>query len=119
MHKFEIKDDFYLDGEKIKIISGGMNYFRIVPEYWQDRLEKLKALGCNTVETYIPWNLHEKQKGQFDFGGILDVARYVKMAQDLGLMVILRPSPYMRGVGIWRMSLLAFKRGRNEITVHV
>ena len=97
MHKFEIKDDFYLDGEKIKIISGGMNYFRIVPEYWQDRLEKLKALGCNTVETYIPWNLHEKQKGQFDFGGILDVARYVKMAQDLGLMVILRPSPYICG----------------------
>ena len=97
MRKFEIKDDFYLDGEKVKIISGGMNYFRIVPEYWRDRLEKLKALGCNTVETYIPWNLHEKQKGHFEFNGMLDVARYVKMAQDLGLMVILRPSPYICG----------------------
>lgn len=97
MHKFEIKNDFYLDDEKIKIISGGMNYFRIMPEYWQDRLEKLKALGCNTVETYIPWNLHEKQKGHFDFSGMLDIAQYVKMAQDLGLMVILRPSPYICG----------------------
>ncbi len=97
MRKFEIKDDFCLDGEKVKIISGGMNYFRIVPEYWRDRLEKLKALGCNTVETYIPWNLHEKQKGHFEFNGMLDVARYVKMAQDLGLMVILRPSPYICG----------------------
>lgn len=53
--------------KKIKIISGGIRYFRICPEYWQDRLEKLKALGCNTVETYIPWNLHEKEKGHFDF----------------------------------------------------
>ena len=70
MEKFEIREDFYLDGKKIKIISGGMHYFRVVPEYWRDRLEKLKALGCNTVETYIPWNLHEKEKGQFDFDGI-------------------------------------------------
>ena len=54
MKTFEVKEDFYLDGKKVKIISGGMNYFRTVPEYWRDRLEKLKALGCNTVETYIP-----------------------------------------------------------------
>lgn len=92
---FEIKDDFYLNGEKIKIISGGVHYFRIVPEYWKDRLEKLKALGCNTVETYIPWNLHEKEKGKFDFSGMLDIERFVRTAQELGLWVILRPSPYI------------------------
>lgn len=97
MRKFEIKDDFYMDDERIKIISGSMNYFRILPEYWRDRLEKLKALGCNTMETYIPWNLHEKQKGIFDFGGMLDVVKYVRLAQELGLMVILRPSPYICG----------------------
>lgn len=39
MKTFEIKEDFYLDGEKVKIISGGMHYFRVVPEYWKDRLE--------------------------------------------------------------------------------
>ncbi len=93
--KFEIKDDFYLNGEKMKIISGSIHYFRIVPEYWRDRLEKLKAMGCNTVETYIPWNLHEKEKGVFDFSGRLDIAGFVKTAQELGLWVILRPSPYI------------------------
>ncbi|MDK2808483.1 MAG: beta-galactosidase [Clostridiales bacterium] len=97
MNKFEIKDDFYLNDKKIKIISGGMHYFRILPEYWRDRLLKLKALGCNTVETYIPWNLHEKHKGVFDFRGILDITKYVKTAQELDLMVILRPSPYICG----------------------
>lgn len=92
---FEIRDDFYLNGEKFKIISGGIHYFRVVPEYWRDRLEKLKAMGCNTVETYIPWNMHEQTKGQFCFSGMLDICRFVKTAQELGLYVILRPSPYI------------------------
>ena len=93
--RFEIKDDFYLDGEKIRIISGSIHYFRVVSEYWRDRLEKLKALGCNTVETYIPWNFHEKEKGEFNFSGDRDIAGFVRLAQELGLWVILRPSPYI------------------------
>lgn len=92
---FEIKDKFYLNGEPFKIISGAIHYFRVVPEYWQDRLEKLKAMGCNTVETYIPWNMHEPKKGQYRFDGMLDIERFVITAQKLGLYVILRPSPYI------------------------
>ena len=40
MGNFEITDNFYLDGKPFQIISGAIHYFRIVPEYWQDRLEK-------------------------------------------------------------------------------
>lgn len=95
MKRFEIKDNFYLDGKPFRVISGSIHYFRVVPAYWQDRLEKLKAMGCNTVETYIPWNMHEPEKGEFRFTGMLDVVRFVKLAQELGLWVILRPSPYI------------------------
>ncbi len=95
MKTFEIKDTFYLNGEPMKIISGAFHYFRTVPEYWQDRLEKLKAMGCNTVETYVPWNLHEPNKGEFCFEGILDVERFIQQAEELGLYVIIRPSPYI------------------------
>lgn len=95
MSIFEIKDNFYLDGKPFQIISGAIHYFRIVPEYWRDRLEKLKAMGCNTVETYIPWNMHEQKKGDYCFEGMLDIVRFVKLAQELGLYVILRPSPYI------------------------
>ena len=84
MGNFEIKENFYLDGKPFQIISGAIHYFRIVPEYWQDRLEKLKAMGCNTVETYIPWNMHEPKKGEFHFEGMLDIERFIKTAQDLG-----------------------------------
>lgn len=95
MMKFEIKDTFYLNDQPFQIISGSIHYFRIVPEYWRDRMEKLKAMGCNAVETYIPWNMHEPQKGVFCFDGMMDIGRFVRLAQELGLYVILRPSPYI------------------------
>lgn len=95
MGQFEIRDNFYLDGKPFRVISGSIHYFRVVPEYWRDRLEKLKAMGCNTVETYIAWNVHEPQKGVFDFGGRHDLVKFVRMAEELGLYVILRPSPYI------------------------
>lgn len=95
MGRFEIKDNFYLDGKPFQVISGSIHYFRVVPEYWRDRLEKLKAMGCNTVETYIAWNVHEPRKGTYDFSGRNDLVKFVKTAQELGLYVILRPSPYI------------------------
>ncbi|MGN1187860.1 MAG: beta-galactosidase family protein [Lachnospiraceae bacterium] len=95
MHNFEIRETFYLDGEPFKVLSGAFHYFRTVPEYWRDRLEKLKAMGLNTVESYIPWNIHEPKKGEFNFSGMLDVVSFVKLAQELGLYVIIRPSPYI------------------------
>ncbi len=95
MSKFEIKDNFYLDGKEYKIISGAIHYFRTMPEYWEDRLLKLKAMGANTVETYVPWNMHEPKKGEFHFEGILDLMGFIKLADSVGLKVIVRPSPYI------------------------
>lgn len=95
MGTFEVKDAFYLDGKPFKIISGAIHYFRVVPDYWKDRLEKLKAMGCNTVETYIPWNMHEPYQGSFCFEGMLNVKRFIELAGELGLWVIVRPSPYI------------------------
>lgn len=70
-------------------MSGAIHYFRVVPDHWNDRLLKLKAMGLNTVETlvtlqicntklsccysYIPWNMHEPVPGEYEFSGMLDV----------------------------------------------
>ena len=71
-NSFEIKgSEFYLNGNPFKIYSGAMHYFRTLPEYWEDRLLKLKLAGFNTVETYVCWNLHEPEKGVFDFSGMM------------------------------------------------
>ena len=86
---------FCLDGKPFRILSGAMHYFRIHPEYWEDRMLKLKQCGFNTLETYCCWNLHERKPGVFDFSGRLDLVKYIETAQKLGLYVILRPGPYI------------------------
>ena len=78
------------DHGRLRIMSGSIHYFRMPQESWRDRLEKLKATGANTVETYMSWNLHEPRPGQFDFSGNLDIAKFIEIADELGLLFILR-----------------------------
>lgn len=94
--KFEIcGDQFCKNGKPIKLISGAVHYFRNLPETWPDIFEKLRAMGCNCVETYCAWNMHEPKPGTFDFTGRLDIVRFIKEAEKAGLMVIVRPGPYI------------------------
>lgn len=95
MNTFEIKEDFLLNGRPFKILSGAIHYFRVAPTDWYHSLYNLKALGFNTVETYVPWNLHEPRKGEYHFDGILDLEKFLLTAQELGLYAIVRPSPYI------------------------
>lgn len=92
---FEIKEDFLINGEKTKLISGAVHYFRIAPTHWKRTLTNLKAMGANCVETYIPWNLHEAEKGKFNFSGLADLEGFLTLAQELDLYIILRPTPYI------------------------
>ncbi|MGB9031659.1 MAG: beta-galactosidase family protein [Acidobacteriaceae bacterium] len=94
-HSFRAADgQFLLDGKPFRIVSGEMHYARIPREYWRDRLRMAKAMGLNTVTTYVFWNAHEPRPGVYDFSGNLDVAEFVREAQQEGLYVILRPGPY-------------------------
>jgi len=94
-HSFGIEGDhFVLDAKPFQIISGEIHYARIPREYWRDRLKKARAMGLNTVSTYVFWNAHEPKPGVYDFSGGLDVAAFVRTAQEEGLYVILRPGPY-------------------------
>lgn len=58
------KPNFYLNNKEIFVYSGALHYFRVPRAYWRDRLRKMRAAGLNTVETYIPWNLHEPRSGE-------------------------------------------------------
>ena len=95
MHTFEISNEFLLDGEPFTILSGSIHYTRVHPTDWHHSLYNLKAMGFNTVETYVPWNMHEPEPGVFDFAGIKDLARFLDEAAELGLWAIVRPSPFI------------------------
>ncbi|RIN82688.1 glycoside hydrolase family 35 protein [Mammaliicoccus sciuri] len=95
MHKFEINTDFLLDDKPIQILSGAIHYFRVPKDDWYHSLYNLKALGFNTVETYIPWNYHEPWEEHFEFSGEKDIQHFIQLAEELGLYVIIRPSPFI------------------------
>jgi len=95
-HTFSLGDSvFLLDGKPFQMISGEMHYPRIPREAWRARMKMAKAMGLNTIGTYVFWNVHEPEKGKFDFSGNNDVAEFVRIAKEEGLWVILRPSPYI------------------------
>nr|WP_162012484.1 beta-galactosidase family protein [Streptococcus sp. S784/96/1] len=103
MLKFEISNDknFFLNQKPFKILSGAIHYFRIHPDDWYHSLYNLKALGFNTVETYVPWNLHQPTKDSFTVAESLDIERFLTIAQKLGLYAIVRPSPYICAEWEW------------------
>lgn len=86
---------FYRAGQQYQILAGSIHFQRIPRAYWRDRLEKAKAMGLNTVTTYIFWNAIEPRPGDFDFSGRNDVAAFIRLAKKVGLNVILRPGPYV------------------------
>ncbi|GAA2768215.1 hypothetical protein GCM10010103_72570 [Streptomyces paradoxus] len=89
-------DGFLLHGEPFRIISGALHYFRVHPGLWSDRLRKARLMGLNTVETYIPWNHHQPDpEGPLLLDGFLDLPRFLRVAQDEGLRVLLRPGPFI------------------------
>ncbi|BCU79422.1 beta-galactosidase family protein [Luteolibacter sp. LG18] len=98
-HTFALgTEDFLLDGKPIQIRSGELHPGRIPKEYWRHRLQMVKASGMNTVAVYLFWNQFEETQGTFDFKtGERDIAAFLKMAQEEGLWVLLRPGPYVCG----------------------
>ncbi len=85
-------------GEIIPLWAGAMHYWRHAPEDWGPCLDAMKAMGLRLVDTYVPWGVHETAQGTFDFGeryARLDVARFIRLAAEKGMHVIVRPGPHI------------------------
>jgi beta-galactosidase len=96
VHTFTLGDsDFLLDGKPLQLISGEMHCTRIPREYWRARMKMAKAMGLNTIGTYVFWNAQEPEPGKYDFSGNNDIAEFIRIAKEEGLWVVLRPSPYV------------------------
>src|SRR5213593_1850844 len=88
-HTFTIGDnDFLLDGQRLQIRCGEIHFARVPREYWRQRLQLCKAMGLNTVCAYLFWNVHEWEKGKYNWSGQADAAEFCKIAQEEGLWVI-------------------------------
>ncbi len=102
LHPSRIKFDnrcFQIEGKDVFLFSGAFHYFRVPQSLWKSRFEKLRQAGFNCVETYVPWNWHEQRMPKsvndescFDMSQLED---FLKMAEDFGFYVIVRPGPYI------------------------
>ncbi|NXO33250.1 GLB1L protein, partial [Locustella ochotensis] len=86
---------FLKDGAPFRYISGSIHYARVPRPAWRDRLLKMYMSGLSTVQVYVPWNYHETLPGVYDFTGNRDVEAFLDLTAELGLLVILRPGPYI------------------------
>jgi hypothetical protein len=102
LHPDRIRYDSHcmtIDGKDVFLYSGAFHFFRCPKELWHDRFQKIKDAGFNCVETYVAWNWCEPEMpaGTNDFSkvNLTDLDDWLKMAEEFGLYVIVRPGPYI------------------------
>ena len=98
--RIEIKrHQLWVGQQAVPLLSGEVHYWRLDPAYWPAILEAVRDLGLNIIATYVPWDIHEVRRGQFDFDGRTDPRRnlrgFLKLTRDQGFQVIIRPGPYI------------------------
>lgn len=96
-HPYEVSYDhksYLIDGKRTLLVGGSIQWARLPPEVWQDRIEKFKQAGFNTVGMYVPWNLLEPKQGEYQFEQS-QIRRFLTLCQEHGLFVIIRPGPYI------------------------
>src|SRR5262249_17293073 len=82
----------------VPLYSAAVQYWRLERESWPAVLGATKELGVRIVDTYVPWGVHETEPGKADFGQKnprLDVVAFLRLAQKLGLLAIVRPGPHI------------------------
>ncbi|CAM6098491.1 unnamed protein product [Calypogeia fissa] len=84
-----------IDGQRRFLISGSIHYPRSTPQMWPKLIDLAKEGGLDVIQTYVFWNGHEQQRGQFYFGGRFNLVRFIKDVHKAGLYVNLRIGPYI------------------------
>jgi beta-galactosidase len=92
------------DGKTASLYGGAVHYWRLDRDKWDDILNKVKAMGFTTISIYIPWEVHEIERGKFDFGQINpsnDIDAFLTIIEEKGLNIVVRPGPQINSELTW------------------
>jgi beta-galactosidase len=81
-------------GKSLPFYAGAMHYWRVDPLHWKGCLRAMHGLGFTIVETYVPWRVHEPERGQYEWTGAKDLRKFITAAGAAGLAVVIRPGPH-------------------------
>ena len=89
-----------IEGEDFFLSAAAFHYYRTPPELWRDRFQKIKDAGFNAIETYVPWNWHERDLpsglGDFSKVDLSELEAWLQMAhEEFGFYTIVRPGPFI------------------------
>ena len=95
---------FSVDNRDVPLYGGAVHYWRLERELWAEILDKVKGMGFTTVSSYIPWEVHEIERGRFDFGQVdprKDIDAFLTMIEERGMKAIVRPGPQINSELTW------------------
>lgn len=75
--------------------AGAVHYWRTAPAAWPALLAAVRGLGCTAVDTPVPWAVHERAGGGFDWSGARDLPAFLRAVTAAGLDAVLRPGPWV------------------------
>jgi beta-galactosidase len=94
-------DAFDIDGASASLYGGAVHYWRLDRDKWDDILEKVKGMGFTTISIYIPWEVHEVRRGEFDFAGNKDIDAFLTLIEEKQLDIVVRPGPQINSELTW------------------
>lgn len=109
------KRSYLINGNRVLLLGGSVHYPRSTPAMWPLLFDMAIQNGLNTIETYVFWNLHEAERGIYDFTGRADLVQFIEQAAAHNLFVNLRIGPfvggewYYGGFPIWLKSIPGMK----------
>jgi beta-galactosidase len=92
---------FRVGGKATALYGGAVHYWRLDRDKWDGILDSVKAMGFNMVSIYIPWEIHEIERGRFDFSGNKDIDAFLTLVESKGLNIVARPGPQINAELTW------------------
>jgi beta-galactosidase len=100
-----IKDSaLTVHGEPTSLYGGAVHYWRLDRDAWEPILDSVRAMGFTMISIYIPWEVHEIEKGRFDFGEITpsnDIDAFLTLCEEKGFSIVVRPGPQINSELTW------------------
>jgi beta-galactosidase len=93
-----------LHGEPVALYGGAVHYWRLERDGWEPILDSVRRMGFTMISIYIPWEVHEIEKGRFDFGQVKpsnDIDAFLSLCEQKGFKIIVRPGPQINSELTW------------------
>lgn len=92
---------FSVQDEPRALYGGAVHYWRLDRDKWSPILDEVRKMGFTTISIYVPWEVHEIARGEFDFAGNKDIDAFLTLIEEKGLDIVVRPGPQINSELTW------------------